>query len=529
MVLGRIEVPAWIAALQQFLERRDGAPVELIETHISWVLLSGSFAYKLKKPVNFGFLDFSTLALRRKYCEEELRLNGRLAPQLYLRTAAITGSAQAPELDGSGEPWEYAVVMARFDQSHLLGRELAGRRLPIEAMDRLADLLAEFHAAVATAGQETTFGRAAAVRVPVDENLASLRGPDLQGEERGLVEQVAAWCETEHARLAATFEARRRAAKVRECHGDLHLGNMVLIDGQIVIFDGIEFSESLRWIDVASEVAFCVMDLEDRGFPEFAHRLLNRYLERTGDYGLLEVLPYYVVYRATVRAKVAEIRRSQDDANPVELERLRRERKDYLKLAVRWTKPRPRWLAITFGVSGSGKTCGTQPLIDRCGAIRIRSDVERKRLFDREAEVGTPDNELPRLYSTDATERTYGRLAAIARQILAAGFPVVVDATFLRHCERERFCRIAADSRLQPVIVEFAAAENELIRRVEVRRETSTDASDATGEVIRQQLRSVEPLTVQERADACVLDGVAPDLPTRLEQILAQSPGSSSQ
>lgn len=513
-------MPAWISALQQFLEQRDGAPAELIETHISWVLLSGPFAYKLKKPVNFGFLNFSTLDLRKKYCEEELRLNGRLAPQLYLRTAAITGSPSAPELDGSGEPWEYAVVMTRFEQSHLLGRELAEHRLEIGAMDRLADALADFHATVATAGPETPFGRASEVRSPVDENLASLRSRDIDGEERDLVEQVAAWCESEHDRLAVTFETRRLAGKIRECHGDLHLGNMVLIDGQIVIFDGIEFSESLRWIDVASEIAFCVMDLEDRGFPEYAHRLLNRYLERTGDYGLLEVLPYYVVYRATVRAKVAELRRAQGDAGPAEQERLRQERKEYLQLATRWTKPKRRWLAITFGVSGSGKTCGTQPLVDHYGAIRIRSDVERKRLFGCEAESATPDEELPRLYSTEASAKTYDRLGLLTKEILAAGFPVIVDATFLKHQEREPFFHIAAEQGLRLIVIEFTAPESELVRRVNLRRTKSTDASDATGDVVRQQLNAMESITAEERKTVDVLDGSAPDLAVRLMRSL---------
>lgn len=521
-------MPAWIAALQRLLEERDGAPAELIETHISWVLLSGSFAYKLKKPVNFGFLDFSTLALRKKYCEEELRLNGRLAPQLYLRTAAITGSPLTPGLDGSGEPWEYAVVMTRFDQSHLLGQKLAEHRLEIGAMDRLADALADFHATVATAGPETPFGRATAVRMPVDENLVSLRSPDIAGEERELVEQVAAWCESEHARLAATFETRRLAGRIRECHGDLHLGNMVLIDGQIVIFDGIEFSESLRWIDVASEIAFCVMDLEDRGFPEYAHRLLNRYLERTGDYGLPDVLPYYVVYRATVRAKVAELRRAQDDAGPADQERLRQERREYLQLATRWTKPQLRWLAITFGVSGSGKTCGTQPPVDVCGAIRIRSDVERKRLFGHDAESATPDAELPRLYSEEASARTYDRLALLTREVLAAGFPVIVDATFLKQHERTPFHRIAAEHGLRLIIIEFTAPVSELIRRVNLRRATSTDASDATGDVVRQQLNSTEPFTAVERKTADILDGSASDLAMRLPQSLESLPPVTS-
>ena len=497
-------MPAWLGRLAELIERTEGGPVESLETHISWVLLAGKHAYKLKKPVNFGFLDFSTLERRKTFCEEELRLNGRLAPQLYLRTVAITGTPESPQLDGEGPAWEYAVVMARFDQSQLLSRVLAEGRLPIDLMKGLADELVRFHAMAPTAPDETPFGRAEAVRVPVEENLQALSRAPLSTDERSLLTEIGEWCAREHSRLATVFESRRQCGRIRECHGDLHLGNMVLQDDHIVIFDGIEFSEPLRWIDVASELAFCVMDLEDRGEPSFAHRLLNRYLEQSGDYDLLQVLPYYMVYRATVRAKVAELRRSQDGVLATEAEQLQNERTQYLHLAWRWTQPRPRWLGLTMGVSGSGKTCGTQPLIDALGAIRIRSDVERKRLFDREAETTTAASDLRELYSARATERTYERLATLAEAALAAGFPVIVDATFLREADRRRFLELGGAVGVPVAILEFTASEAELIRRVAERR---GDASDATGEVVRAQLRAVEPISPDERQSCSVLDG----------------------
>jgi aminoglycoside phosphotransferase family enzyme len=353
----------------------------VLQTHISWVVLTGPYAYKIKKPVNLGFVDFSTLAKRHFFCQEELRLNRRLAPQLYLEVVAIYGTPERPRFHGTDAPIEYAVKMRQFAQEQLLSHLLSEGKVQAWHIDRLAHEVSAFHARIATAHPESGFGTPEVIYQPVQENFQHLRRTLDDPVRQAHVGRLAAWCQRTYAARRADFVARKRHGCVRECHGDLHLGNMILQDDAVVIFDCLEFNDTLRWIDVASDVAFCSMDLTDRGRPDLAHRFLNAYLEATGDYGMLGPLPFYCAYRAMVRAKVAGIRLGQGDLRAEEAAQVRQEFCSYVDLAERYTRPsRPR-LLITHGVAGSGKTAGTQPLIEAFGAIRLRSDVERKRLF----------------------------------------------------------------------------------------------------------------------------------------------------
>ena len=314
-----------------------------------------------------------------------------------------------------------------------------------------------------------------------------------------------AWCQRTFAARRRDFRARKRHGFVRECHGDMHLGNMILLDDDVVIFDCIEFNDNLRWIDVASDVAFLTMDLEDRGRPDLAYRFLNGYLEATGDYGLLLLLPFYLIYRATVRAKVAGIRLGQSDLSPAEAAQVREAFGSYLDLADRYTRPsRPR-LLITHGLSGSGKTFATQQLVEATGAIRIRSDVERKRLFGlAPLERSTGRSELD-LYAPDVTRRTYAHLARQAARVVEAGFTVVVDATFLKRAQRDAFRRLAAKLGVPFTLLEFRAHAETLRRRVARRSAHADDASEADLAVLHGQLATLEPLTA-DRAGLCSHD-----------------------
>jgi aminoglycoside phosphotransferase family enzyme len=334
------------------------------------VILTGRFAYKIKKPVNLGFLDFSTLERRRKYCEEELRLNRRLAPSIYLDVVPITGSADAPRLGGAGEPIEFAVRMRQFPQDALLSRVLAEGRLLPQHVDRLAREVAEFHARTAVAPADSLFGMPEQIEQPVLENYSRLFDAQLDSDEHARIEKLRVWSCREFDRLRDKISARRRAGFVRECHGDMHLGNMILDGDDVMLFDCIEFNEHLRWIDVLSEVAFCAMDLEDRGRADFSHRFLNSYLEITGDYDGLVVLPFYLAYRALVRAKVARLRAGQPGVGADELRKLQAEVHGYLMLAELYTQPPRPFLVVTHGYSGSGKTTGTQSVIETLGVIR---------------------------------------------------------------------------------------------------------------------------------------------------------------
>lgn len=292
--------------------------LRLIETHISWVILTGPYAYKIKKPVNLGFLDFSSLEQRKLYCEEELRLNKRTAPSIYLGVVPITGSTTQPQLDGKGEAIEYAVKMRQFPQDAQLDHLLEQGGLKAAHMDAFARLVADFHQQVAVAGADDNYGEPDQVMQPVEENFEQIGQHQLTSQQQQLLDELHAWSTTEYQRLETQLAQRKQQGFIRECHGDMHLRNLAWIDEQAVAFDGIEFNANLRWIDVISEVAFLVMDLQDRNQPELAQRFLNAYLEITGDYAGLSLLPFYLVYRALVRAKVAAIRAGQQDIEDAE-------------------------------------------------------------------------------------------------------------------------------------------------------------------------------------------------------------------
>lgn len=467
--------------------------VEIIETHISHVLLAGDYAYKIKKPLDLGFLDFGTLEKRRRCCEEELRLNRRLAPGWYLEVVPITGTPEDPALGGTGDAIEHAVRMRRFPQECLLDRLLAEGRVDAALVDRIACTAAAFHARVATAGPDTPFGEPERVHFPVRQNFDQI-APLLETDaERARLERLRAWAEAAYARLEPVLAARKRDGYVRECHGDMHLGNMALADGELVIFDCIEFNENLRWIDVMSEAAFFVMDMEARAHPALAARFLDTYLTHTGDYAGTAVLRYYQAYRALVRAKVARIRLAQPGLDPAEADDARAQYATYLALAERYAAPPRPALLLTAGVAGAGKTTGSEALLHTLGAIRLRSDVERKRLHGLPPEARTGSAVDRGIYTPEAHRRTYARLLELAGRVLEAGLPVVVDATFLLPEHRAPFRELARRRGIPFAILAFEVPEAALVARIEARLRAGADPSEADVEVMRRQLGRWRP------------------------------------
>jgi len=471
------------------------------ETHISWVLLAGNDAYKIKKSLDLGFLDFSTLEKRRFYCEEELRLNRRLAPDIYLDVAAIGGSPEQPLL--GGEPAiEYAVHMRRFPRAAMMDSLLADGEITPAHIDRLAATIARFHAALPPATADTPFGSPDAIRSAVLDNFAQLAPSLAAPADLALLEKVREASALEFAACEPLFRQRKVGGCVRECHGDLHLGNIVLLDDAPVPFDGIEFSATLRWIDTISEIAFTVMDLMQRGHPQFAWRFLDKYLEHGGDYAGAGVLRYYLAYRAMVRAKVAAIRADQED--PVQAQHELDACRSYLELAHDCLARRRQALVITHGLPGCGKSTFAQLALERLGAIRIRSDVERKRLFGLAALADSRSQTGSGIYGEEATQRTYARLHELARGLLAAGFPVIVDAAFLRHAERESFRALAKEMNVPFVIASVQADEAVLKERLALRRSRADDASEADAAVLHALQAAQEPLQEEELGAAVV-------------------------
>lgn len=465
--------------------------VELVETHISWVFLTGVYAYKVKKPVNMGFLDFSTLEQRRHFCHEELRLNSRLAGDLYIDVVPITGSHDFPEVEGQGEPFEWAVKMHQFDQAQLLSHQVDEERLQSWQVDRLADVIADFHERALRSTNGDPHGTAAITHQPALENFDVL---ERMLDEPARLERLAAlrwWTETEYRALIPLFSARKSNGFVRECHGDLHLGNVAQIGDQIVPFDGIEFNEPFRWIDVMSEIAFLFTDLEHRGHRELAWRMLSRYLETSGDFAGLRLLRYYNLYRVMVRTKVEALRLGQPGVDEHERRFLQADIDRYLRQAESVIRPRTRALILTRGLSGSGKSFLSLRLLQALGAVRVRSDVERKRLFGLSANGCSGSDLGAGLYTAEATDRTFARLLDVARQVLEAGFPVIVDATFLE-IDRIRPFRALASRYACPYRVVDLLCPEPVLRDRLARR--SGDASEAGQDVLTSQLSKYGPL-----------------------------------
>jgi aminoglycoside phosphotransferase family enzyme/gluconate kinase len=471
--------------------------VTLLETHISFVLLTGTHVYKIRKAVDLEFLDFRTLAARRQDCERELRLNRRTAPALYLEVVTVTGSIDRPAWNGSGPVIEYAVKMRELPQDALLSRMIARAQLTRQHVDTLAARIAAFHAGAETAAADSPFGSADEIRDLALQNfaqMAAVLGPDVDRRQ----DELLRWTRREHAARHHLMTERRRHGFVRDCHGDLHLGNIALVDGEVTLFDCLEFSERMRWSDVMSDVAFVVMDLEYRGRPDLAARLLNGYLEETGDYAGIGVFRFYVVYRAMVRAKVACFRLAQetsDDARSRALEEYR----DHLALADRYVRSASPSIVITHGLSGSGKTIGSQALLELTGALRIRTDVERKRLHGLAPTARTASGIAEGLYSDAESERTYERVSGLARSAVDAGYVTIVDGAFLQRRRRDRFRTLASELRVPFVIVSFEAPAAVLLKRVKTRADRGADASDANAAVLGHQLRTAEPLGDDER------------------------------
>jgi aminoglycoside phosphotransferase family enzyme/predicted kinase len=502
--------PLFAALLDPACYPHPAAGVRVIETHISWVLLTGEFAYKIKKPVNLGFVDFTTLGLRHHYCEEELRLNRRLAPSLYLEVVSIRGDPGTPRIGGEGPVLDYAVKMREFPQEALASRRIVGGGFGAAEIDALAALAAEFHSGAPAAGPAGRFGTPDAVLSAALQNFEQMLPLVKTAPEDRTLRALRRWTEREHGARRDAFERRRREGFVRECHGDLHLGNIAMIGGRPVPFDCIEFNDDLRCIDVMCEVAFLAMDLEDRGRRDLAWRFLNRYFEATGDYAGIPVLRFYLVYRALVRAKVHLMRSRQPRLLRGEKTRLSRAFHDYLRLAARYAAADRTALLITHGLSGCGKTTATQPLVEQLGAVRLRSDLERKRLHGVAPLASSGSGRAAGMYAAEASAATYRRLGEQAQEILRAGYPVVADATFLRRAERESFRAIAEQLDVPFLILNFHAPQEILRARITQRLARADDASEAGLAVLEHQLAVREPLTPAEMATAFAVDATGP-------------------
>jgi len=466
--------------------------IAVIETHISRIFLAGDFAYKVRKPVKFDFVDFSTPQARREDCETEVRLNRRFAPALYLGVVPVAPDRSgALRMEGDGAPVEYAVKMRRFPQDALLSEMIGAQRLTPAHIDALARRIADCHAQLPHASPADGYGTPARIHATLDECLGGIARLT---EDPAFAATVAAQARARADALAPAIRARLRSGHVRECHGDLHLGNIVLLDGQPTPFDCLEFNPALRWTDTIHDLAFPFMDLLHRGRRDLAYRLLNGYLEHGGDYAGLALLPFYVAMRALVRARVVLERAHQRSASSMPAAQA--DCRALLQLASAYLARPPAAMLVMHGLSGSGKSTVAARLCETGAMVRVRSDVERKRLYHGV----TPAHGW---YGDRETERTYRRVLAICRLGCRAGFPMIADATFLAQARRAPFARQARRLGVPFHIVACEAPVEVLRDRIVARAQARQDPSDADLAVLEQQLRTHDPLTQEERA--CVM------------------------
>lgn len=472
------------------------ARLQLRETAISWLVLTGDFAYKIKKPMHLEYLDASSLERRHFLCQEELRLNRRFAPEIYLEVVSIAEVQGRPIIGAGGSAVEYAVRMRQFAQSEELAQRLANSEVTAEEMAALGTRLGEWHE-MAPAAADQPYGSFELVSSQVLNNFAASQADGAADEPR--LAALEAWSRAQLTGLQTLIEARRRDGRVRECHGDLHAGNVVHWRGSWLPFDCLEFEPRLRWIDVASDVAFLFMDLLSHERSDLAFAFLTAWLERTGDYGALPLLRFYAVYRALVRAKVDALRGEQ------------RRRRERIATAEMLMQSASAALILMHGVSASGKSWLSTRLVRALGAIRVRSDVERRRLYGSGAHAAAED------------EATYDRLYDCAQQAVAAGLRIIVDATFLQAVRRRPYLRLSETWGCPLLLINCHAPRAVLEARIAQRSREARDPSEADLAVLGRQLAAAEPLLAQgHAAEAVRVIDVDTSLPGALATVIAQ-------
>ena len=473
-----------------------GAPVERIETHASIVFLAGAGAWKLKRAVRYDYLDFSTVDRRKAMCEAEIRINRRTAPALYRGVVAVMRRSDgALALGGSGDPVDWLVEMVRFDQDDLFDRRAARGALELDLMRPLATAIARFHA---SAERRSDHGGTSGMAWVVDGNALGFAEQGAGVFDPAVCASLTRQARSALERHGGMLDARRDRGFVRQCHGDLHLRNIVLLGDRPTLFDGIEFNDEIACTDVLYDLAFLLMDLWRRHLPRHANVVWNGYLFDTNDLGGIPLLPLFLSCRAAVRAKtsITAANLQTDSGRRSELQEMAR---GYLTMAQRLLEPPPACLVAVGGFSGSGKSVLARrlgPLVGAVpGAVVIRSDETRKQLCGVE-----PLRRLgPEGYAAEVTERVYTTIADRAARVVRAGHAAIVDAVYARGADREAIERAAASADVPFVGLWLDAPEPVLVARSEARR---LDASDADAEVIRRQLGQDTGVVTWQRIDA---------------------------
>jgi aminoglycoside phosphotransferase family enzyme/gluconate kinase len=492
-------LPALIQQMQrpEFYPHPVETPIRLLQTHISYVLLTGEFAYKVKKPLDFGFLNYSTLEKRKHFCTEELRLNQRGAPELYLDVVPITQSGDSFQLNGQGKAVEYTVKMRQFPQDTLLNHLFEQGKLSESLLEELAIAIADFHRRAHTDDYIKGFGSVESIRAAFDENYEQTQryigGPQTQQQ----FDDTQAYTNAFFEERADLFQRRVADGWVRECHGDLHLGNICYWNNTLHLFDCIEFNEEFRFVDVMFDIAYIVMDLEMQQRRDLSASFLNSYVEQTGDWEGLDVLPIYVNRQSYVRAKVTSFMLDDPSVDEDTKAIASAKAAQYYRLAWNYTRPKHGKLILMAGLSGSGKSTVARQIAGTLGAVHIRSDAVRKHL----AGISVNQRGDASIYTPEMTQKTYGRLLNLGVRLAAAGYAVILDAKYDRAQLRQAAIAQATAHSLPLHIVYCDAPMDVRLDRVQQR---SGDIADATADLVPKQV--FEGFTSEETSHVLTVD-----------------------
>jgi len=502
------------------------ASVQTVQTHISFVFLAGELVYKVKKAVDFGFLDFTTLDKRHHYCDEELRLNRRLAPDTYLGVVEVVERPDGTlALGGPGTVVDYAVVMRRLPENRMLKNLLRHGDVPVSVMDRIAETIADFHARAQTGGTVDAAGGPATIVRNHEENFEQTRpfiGVTIPPHQYEFIRSASLGFLEMH---EALLHERVAAHRTRDCHGDLHIEHICLLDTEVVVFDCIEFNDRFRCSDVAAEVAFLAMDLDFNGYPAHARAFVDAYVKHSGDDGVRLLLDFYRCYYAFVRGKVTGFRLNEPDISPAERERLTQTAGSYFDLAYAYAaRPQRPLLVLMTGLMGTGKSVIARQLALRLDAELIQTDAIRKELLAIPAEEHHFEAFGQGIYAADVTQRTYAEALGRADAALSAGRPVIIDASYSRRADRRAAANLASRSGTGFMVVECRCAEGAVRSRLDERSTRRDEVSDGHWDIYAAQKAAFEPVTEVPESDHVILDTTRP-VEHSVDTVLRRSKG----